>query len=210
MPAAPALLGDYSRNNEVDATDYVLWRKTLNTTGVPAYSAADGDGDTTIDQDDYGVWRAHFLTADVAASGSGQRREQRDNVGGACRIFERISRGGNVEEPYHWCSDPIWGVTGERVSRTNEQSKKTSLFQFSLLPSYPLILIGQAVRGSLGAQPTFAWRTCATLRLSPGWHHNPTPKSSLTTLATPKLGRARTQTFRTRCRLILSNGCSHS
>ena len=37
--------GDYNRDLVVDAADYVLWRKTLGTTGVPAFSGADGDGD---------------------------------------------------------------------------------------------------------------------------------------------------------------------
>ncbi len=56
----PALPGDYNLNTIVDAADYVLWRKTVGTTGVVAYAGADGDGDATVDQDDYGVWRAHF------------------------------------------------------------------------------------------------------------------------------------------------------
>jgi hypothetical protein len=55
-----ALLGDYNRNGNVDAADYVMWRKTLGTIGLPAYSGADGDGDTIVDQDDYGVWRGNF------------------------------------------------------------------------------------------------------------------------------------------------------
>ncbi|MCI0332111.1 MAG: hypothetical protein L0228_02655 [Planctomycetes bacterium] len=59
MPG-PALLGDYNQNGVVDAADYVFWRKTLGTSGVPAYSGADGDGDGMIDQDDYGVWRENF------------------------------------------------------------------------------------------------------------------------------------------------------
>ena len=64
--------GDYNRDLVVDAADYVLWRKTLGTTGVPAYSGADGDGNGAIDQDDYGVWRANFGKHDAAA-GSGKR-----------------------------------------------------------------------------------------------------------------------------------------
>jgi hypothetical protein len=56
----PDLLGDYNLNGVVDAADYVVWRKTLGTTGVPAYAGADGNGDTLIDQTDYGVWRANF------------------------------------------------------------------------------------------------------------------------------------------------------
>ncbi len=56
---APSLLGDYNGNHIVDAADYVLWRKTLNTS-VPQYSGADGSGDGTIDEADFGVWREHF------------------------------------------------------------------------------------------------------------------------------------------------------
>ena len=53
----------------------MLWRKTLGTTGVPAFSGADGDGDGAIDQDDYGLWRANFgntLPPPGAGSGTGQ------------------------------------------------------------------------------------------------------------------------------------------
>jgi hypothetical protein len=68
-----ALPGDYNRNGSVDAGDYVVWRKTLGTTGITAYSGADGDGDT-IDQDDYNVWRTNFgnaLSPPGAGSGAG-------------------------------------------------------------------------------------------------------------------------------------------
>jgi hypothetical protein len=66
----PQLLGDYNRNDTVDATDYILWRKTLGTMGVPAYSGADGDGDGMIDQDDFDVWKANF--GNMLPVGSGQ------------------------------------------------------------------------------------------------------------------------------------------
>jgi hypothetical protein len=56
----PALLGDYNLNNVVDAADYIVWRKSLNKTGVTPFSGADGNGDGTVDEDDYGVWREHF------------------------------------------------------------------------------------------------------------------------------------------------------
>ena len=66
-----ALLGDYNRNGVVDAADFVLWRKTLTTGVVPPFTGADGDGDGTIDQDDHGVWRAHFgRTATAVGSGA--------------------------------------------------------------------------------------------------------------------------------------------
>jgi hypothetical protein len=71
IPTVTPPIGDYNGNYAVDAADYVLWRKTLGTTGVPAYFDADGDGDATIDQDDYVVWQAHFgQTAAGAGSGA--------------------------------------------------------------------------------------------------------------------------------------------
>jgi hypothetical protein len=81
--------GDYDQNLTVETADYVLWRKTLGTTGVSAYSGADGDGDGTIDQDDYGIWRAHFgqsLPPPAAATGAGARALSQstfENPGGA-------------------------------------------------------------------------------------------------------------------------------
>ena len=51
-------LPDYNGNGEVDAADYVLWRKTEGQTG--AGLAADGDGDLDVDGDDYLLWRANF------------------------------------------------------------------------------------------------------------------------------------------------------
>ncbi len=75
QPIPPAFYGDYNENNVVDAADNVIWRATLGTVGVPAYSGADGDGDTTIDPDDYGVWQAHFGQT-VPMAGSGASLEQ--------------------------------------------------------------------------------------------------------------------------------------
>jgi hypothetical protein len=60
VQAYVALPGDYNRNDVVDAADYVLWRKTLGTTGIPPYSGADGSGNGQIGPEDYGVWTAHF------------------------------------------------------------------------------------------------------------------------------------------------------
>ena len=68
----PAVFGDYNENGEVDAADYVVWRKTLGTMGVMAFSGADGDGDGQIGQGDYGVWRANFgTTLPMPSTGSG-------------------------------------------------------------------------------------------------------------------------------------------
>ncbi|MEX2308755.1 MAG: lysyl oxidase family protein [Pirellulales bacterium] len=62
------LQGDYNSDGSVDAADYVIWRKTLNSNVTP-HTGADGDGDGAVDQDDYGVWTANF--GDTATTGSG-------------------------------------------------------------------------------------------------------------------------------------------
>jgi hypothetical protein len=59
------LAGDYNSNGSVDAADFVVWRKTLNSS---VDLRADGDGDGVIDQDDYAVWRANFGKVAAAAS----------------------------------------------------------------------------------------------------------------------------------------------
>src|SRR5262249_48022217 len=52
--------GDYNGNGAVDAGDFVLWRKTQGTSGVTAFSGADGSGNGSIGPEDYGVWRSNF------------------------------------------------------------------------------------------------------------------------------------------------------
>jgi hypothetical protein len=47
--------GDYNDNGVVDAADYVLWQKTLGTTGEGL--KADSNNDNEIDGDDYTAWR---------------------------------------------------------------------------------------------------------------------------------------------------------
>lgn len=56
----PALPGDYNRDMEVNAADYVLWRKRLN--GVPALP--NSGGLPYVAASDYGFWQANF--GDVA------------------------------------------------------------------------------------------------------------------------------------------------
>jgi uncharacterized delta-60 repeat protein len=65
-----AMAGDYNRDQVVNAADYLRWRKQLGATGVPAYSGADGDGNTAVEQADYGVWTAHFGESFGSGSGS--------------------------------------------------------------------------------------------------------------------------------------------
>ncbi|MFO0789338.1 MAG: choice-of-anchor Q domain-containing protein [Pirellulales bacterium] len=58
--ALSAAFGDYNRNGQVDAADYVLWRRQQGTAGVPGYAGADGSGNGIVGTEDYNVWRAHF------------------------------------------------------------------------------------------------------------------------------------------------------
>jgi cyclophilin family peptidyl-prolyl cis-trans isomerase len=57
--------GDYNRNGVIDADDYVVWRKTRNTS-VTAWSGADGNGDGLVNDLDLAIWRSN-----VGAIGGG-------------------------------------------------------------------------------------------------------------------------------------------
>ncbi len=59
------LTGDYNNNGEVDAADYLLWRRYQNTTHVLANDPIGG----TIGPAQYTQWRAHF--GQSAGSGTG-------------------------------------------------------------------------------------------------------------------------------------------
>lgn len=61
LAKVPDLLGDYSRNREVDAADYGVWRDTLGATVAP-YSGADGSGNGIIGPEDYSIWANNFGT----------------------------------------------------------------------------------------------------------------------------------------------------
>jgi hypothetical protein len=65
--ATPIVVGDYNGNGIVDQADYVVWRNTLNQTGVGL--AADGNANGLIDAGDYSVWRSHL--GNRSGSGAG-------------------------------------------------------------------------------------------------------------------------------------------
>ena len=52
----PGVTGDYNNNGTVDAADYVVWRKNVNTMNVLPNDDIGG----TIGQSQYDQWRAHF------------------------------------------------------------------------------------------------------------------------------------------------------
>ena len=62
----PLVLGDYDGDGSVDASDYIVWRKSIGST---TNLAADGNGNGVIDNGDFDVWRAHF--GQTAGTGSG-------------------------------------------------------------------------------------------------------------------------------------------
>jgi hypothetical protein len=64
-----AILGDYDRNGRVDADDYAVWRKTLNSR---TNLTADGNANGIVDSADYDIWRRNFgNVAAATASGDG-------------------------------------------------------------------------------------------------------------------------------------------
>jgi hypothetical protein len=52
------LPGDYDGDGVVDATDYTIWRNTMNQTGTSL--AADGNKNGRVDQEDYAIWKTNF------------------------------------------------------------------------------------------------------------------------------------------------------
>lgn len=71
------LSGDYNRDGEVNAADYVLWRDILNQS-VANGSAADGNWDGVITQADYDLWRNSFGVASIGSST--EYRQESSNV----------------------------------------------------------------------------------------------------------------------------------
>jgi serralysin len=64
----PELLGDFNLDGVVDASDYVVWRKTFNQTG--ASLAADANFDQFVSASDYQIWRTRFGETATGSSSS--------------------------------------------------------------------------------------------------------------------------------------------
>jgi hypothetical protein len=58
LSVVPALAGDYNADGAVDAADYIVWRKLLNSGGSAL--PADGDDNNIVNAADYDVWRTNF------------------------------------------------------------------------------------------------------------------------------------------------------
>jgi hypothetical protein len=65
--------GDYNRNGVVDAADYVIWRKTLDSPVSPQGSGADGNSNGFVEAGDFTFWRENFGRASqiLVNTGSG-------------------------------------------------------------------------------------------------------------------------------------------
>ena len=67
-PFVPGVPGDYNDNGDVDAADYVVWRKNL---GQPIALPNENVTPGMVTQEDYATWRANFgATAGAAAVAS--------------------------------------------------------------------------------------------------------------------------------------------
>jgi hypothetical protein len=79
----PGLSGDFNSNNEVDAADYVIWRKKFGPGTLPN-DAAISPG--VIDTADYAHWRTRFGISAIPFAGSGS-----SNVVGSGEVPEPAS-----------------------------------------------------------------------------------------------------------------------
>jgi hypothetical protein len=61
------LPGDFNRDGQVDAADYVVWRKQLGQTGN---IAADANEDNVVDIKDYNLWRSNVGRTESAGTGA--------------------------------------------------------------------------------------------------------------------------------------------
>ena len=73
---APSLPGDYNGNGKVDAADYVVWRKNLDS----ATSLPNDESPGFVSAEDYGVWRANFGRTLAGASALGSVPEPASGI----------------------------------------------------------------------------------------------------------------------------------
>lgn len=87
----PALPGDYDGSGVVDMGDYVVWRVSLGTSGVPQYTGADGSGNGAVDAADLAVWRANFGKHAPSASSASSANSAGENRAEAAVSLASVS-----------------------------------------------------------------------------------------------------------------------
>jgi hypothetical protein len=114
----PTLLGDYNSNSVVDASDYVLWRKTVGSAVSRPFVGADGDGSGAVDTPDYGVWRSHFgISAGIESS-----LEPAATTESAAIVMSAAP----MEYSFETVASPTSKIVGMRETRTNVTYSDTS------------------------------------------------------------------------------------
>jgi hypothetical protein len=78
-----ALFGDFNRDGIVNGADYVLWRKTLGAQ-VTRFAGADGDGNGTIDQNDFARWRMNVGAISGSGTAIGPSIPEPENLAALC------------------------------------------------------------------------------------------------------------------------------
>jgi hypothetical protein len=117
----PELLGDYNLNDVVDAADYVVWRKTLGTGGIAAFSGADGSGNGLIDQADHNVWRANFGNVPPPGAGNGTSVERgMGNEEGNTSVTEPVAAERAADAAAGLRGIAKWETFGQRTVRGEE------------------------------------------------------------------------------------------
>ena len=129
---APSGNGDFNEDSSVDAADYVLWRKSLGTTGLPAYSGADANGNTAIDAGDYTVWRSKF--GSTLGLGTGQAAESgfaeasaAASASGPFSRSENAAASSNV--PFTYSNRIAWDTFNELPGRLNSAADQPEKLQ---------------------------------------------------------------------------------
>jgi hypothetical protein len=107
--------GDYNQNGVVDAADYVLWRKTLNSSASPQGSGADGNDDGTVNAGDYTFWRQNFGRASQIVVNTGTGSGSSDSL-----------RSGAVPEPA-----TIWLLLLGGVTAIGQKKRRNTIVRFS-------------------------------------------------------------------------------
>jgi beta-glucanase (GH16 family) len=62
------LSGDYNDDGQVDAGDYVVWRRSLGQSGIGL--AADGSGNASVGPEDFALWKQNYGSSILSAAAS--------------------------------------------------------------------------------------------------------------------------------------------